>query len=667
MGALPAGRGFQRYHAHMRVLVVLLTLTCASSAQQGFDAQKLDRWRKQLEARGTKALLVQRAGRTVFEWYSPDHGPDKRHYSASLAKALVGGVSLMLAIQDGRIQPTDPASKYIPAWRNDPLKSRILIRHLATHTSGIEDAEQDNIPHMEIPGWKGRFWRREPDPFTPTVHEAPVLFEPGSRWAYSNPGMAALAYAVTASLRGAPQSDIRSLLKARVFDPLGIPEAEWSIGYGRAYEVDGLSLYGNWGGGAFTARAAAKAGAWMMERGAMAVRDQGLPISADAHAPASGLGWYTNARGAWPALPPDAFAGAGAGHQVLLAIPSLQLVVVRNGANLEPNLTDGRYWGAVYDHIFAPLMQTLADPPYPPSQVIQGVRFDPPAAIRRAADGSDNWPVTWGADGHIYTSYGDGWGFDPRVEKKLSQGWARIEGGPEEFRGINIRSESGERTGDGRAGAKASGLIMVDGVLYSWIRNTGNAQLAWSEDLGQTWHWGFRFTTSMGSPAFLNFGRNNEGARDGFVYAYSQDGPSAYTQDDGIVLARAPKSRLREQSAWEFWAGDGRWSANIADRVPVFRFEGHCERVDAVWHPGLRRYLLAVGYNHASGWGLFEAPEPWGPWSVAFHTHKWDLDETHGYRLPSKWIGADGRMHLIYSGRLREDAFCVRGLTLLLR
>ena len=53
-------------------------------------------------------------------------------------------------------------------------------------------------------------------------------------YAYSNPGMAALAYAVTASLNGAPQTDIRALLKARVLDPLGIPESKWSIGYGQA-------------------------------------------------------------------------------------------------------------------------------------------------------------------------------------------------------------------------------------------------------------------------------------------------------------------------------------------------------------------------------------------------------------------------------------------------
>ena len=46
-----------------------------------------------------------------------------------------------------------------------------------------------------------------------------MLFEPGTRAHYSNPGMAALAYAVTASLRGAPQTDIRTLLRERVMRP----------------------------------------------------------------------------------------------------------------------------------------------------------------------------------------------------------------------------------------------------------------------------------------------------------------------------------------------------------------------------------------------------------------------------------------------------------------
>ena len=159
--------------------------------------------------------------------------PSESKGTASLAKAIVGGTSLMVALQDRRLHADDPASKYIPAWRSDPQKSRITIRHLATHTSGIEDAEQDDIDHTSLPGWKGAFWKREPDPFSIAIHQAPVIFPPGSSYAYSNPGMADLAYAVTASLQDAPQTDIHALLKARLMDPLGIPESNWSIGYGR--------------------------------------------------------------------------------------------------------------------------------------------------------------------------------------------------------------------------------------------------------------------------------------------------------------------------------------------------------------------------------------------------------------------------------------------------
>ena len=54
-------------------------------------------------------------------------------------------------------------------------------------------------------------------------------------------------------------------------------------------------------------------------------------------------------------------------------------------------------------------------------------------------------------------------------------------------------------------------MLMVDGTLYMWVRNTGNATLAWSADHGQTWTWGFKFDTGFGCPTFLNFGRNYGG------------------------------------------------------------------------------------------------------------------------------------------------------------
>lgn len=180
----------------------------------GISHAALDAWRARLAALGTNALLVARDDKIIYEWYAEGHGPDRKQGTASLAKAIVGGSSLMLALQDRRMGIDDPASKYIPAWRDDPRKSRITIRQLATHTSGIQDAEQDDIDHMQLPGWKGAFWKRTPDPFSIAIQQAPAIFEPGSSFEYSNPGMAALAYAVTASLKGAPQTDIRQLLKS---------------------------------------------------------------------------------------------------------------------------------------------------------------------------------------------------------------------------------------------------------------------------------------------------------------------------------------------------------------------------------------------------------------------------------------------------------------------
>jgi len=102
------------------------------------------------------------------------------------------------------------------------------------------------------------------------------------------------------------------------------------------------------------------------------------------------------------------------------------------------------------------------------------------------------------------------------------------------------------------------------------------------------------------------------------------------------------------------------WTSDIERQGAVFRYLRHFQWVDAVYSPGLKRYLLAHGFNHQGGWGIFDAPEPWGPWTVAFHTLDWGLGGRHGFRLPAKWIRPDGReMYLIFSGLTPNDAFSV--------
>ena len=217
----------------------------------GLDPQRLNRLEAELIGRGTKTFLVARKGRIVRECYAEGFGPDVKHHTASLAKALVGGASLMFAMADGLIDPDDAASEYVPEWKGDPTREEITVRHLATHSSGIQDAEIYNRSHEDLPGWMGDFWRRGPNPFTISRDRAPTIFRPGSDCHYSNPGMAMLAYVVTASLRDSDHTDIRSLLRARLMVPIGVSGEAWSCGYGKTYAVNGLPLVANRGGGGY--------------------------------------------------------------------------------------------------------------------------------------------------------------------------------------------------------------------------------------------------------------------------------------------------------------------------------------------------------------------------------------------------------------------------------
>ena len=297
------------------------------------------------------------------------------------------------------------------------------------------------------------------------------------------------------------------------------------------------------------------------------------------------------------------------------------------------------------------------------------MKWDPAETIIRKAKGGDNWPLTWADDGQLYTAYGDGNGFEPGIPDKLSLGFARVEGGPSDFAGVNLRSPSGEQKGDGKAGKKASGLLMVDGVLYLWARNAGNAQLAWSSDHGRSWRWSdWTFATSFGCPTFLNFGRDYAGARYDYIFIYSNDNIDAYHPADRMVLGRVPKGRIKDRDAYEFFEGrDGRnrpvWTRDIARRGGVFTHRGECYRSGISYDAGLKRYLwcqiLPGGdARFRGGFGIYDAPEPWGPWTTAYFTEAWDVGPGETSSFPTKWMSTDGKtLYLVFSG---DDCFSVR-------
>ena len=402
------------------------------------------------------------------------------------------------------------------------------------------------------------------------------------------------------------------------------------------------------------------------------IRTATRPTDLPAPYPYYGFYWGSNAKGLLADVPRDLYWALGLGESILAVCPSLDIVAVRLGtgstrSQLPPFTNE---WDKKVEGFFRLVARAVSEP-YPPSPVIRGLTWAPASTIVRKAHDSDNWPMTWADDDNLYTAYGDGTGFAPKVPEKLSLGLARIEGGPGDFLGINIRSPTLERKGNGKNGLKASGLLMVDGTLYLWARNAGNAQLAWSSDHGTTWTWAdWKLSTSFGCPTFLNFGRDYAGARDHYVYIYSHDSDSAYRPADRVVLARVPKDRIRDRAAYAFFMGLGAdggpaWTADVNERGAVFSHPGKCYRTSVSYHAKLRRYLLCQAGTDGPvrvGFGIYDAPEPWGPWTTVYRSEAWDVSPGESCCIPTKWMDDETKsIHLVFSG---DDAFSVRRATL---
>ena len=314
-------------------------------------------------------------------------------------------------------------------------------------------------------------------------------------------------------------------------------------------------------------------------------------------------------------------------------------------------------------------------PPADPSPVIVNVQWADPATIRAIGKDSDSWVMTWADDDDLYIAYGDGFGFAPKLNAKVSMGFGKVSGSPTNFIGANIRSPD-EQYGDSKTGKKPASLLMVDGVLYLWVRNADNngkeCQLAWSTDHGVNWTWADWTFAEFGYCAFVNFGQNYADARDDYVYFVSHNYFHAYIYRDDFILTRVPKDQIRERSAYEFFVarnsdGGADWSANISERGVVFSHPGNARRSSITYDAGIGRYLWwqnlapsdsSVDIRYEGGFAIFDAPEPWGPWTTAYYTEQWDVGPGEIGAFPSKWMSTDGKT--IYLVSSTNDAFSVR-------
>jgi len=131
--------------------------------------------------------------------------PDTVYKIGSTSKQFIAA-GIMLLVQDGKISVDDKLSKHLEgtplAWQD------ITIRHLLTHTSGLE---------REGPAFDP--YKVQPDiDVVKSAYPVPLLFKPGERHEYSNLGY----FTLSEVIHRASGKSWEEFLNERIFVPLGM-------------------------------------------------------------------------------------------------------------------------------------------------------------------------------------------------------------------------------------------------------------------------------------------------------------------------------------------------------------------------------------------------------------------------------------------------------------
>ncbi len=184
--------------------------------------------------------------------------------------------------------------------------------------------------------------------------------------------------------------------------------------------------------------------------------------------------------------------------------------------------------------------------------------------------------------------------------------------------------------------------------------------------------------------AFVGFGPGYTGLPadlEGYVYALSND--INYATGDHIFLARVPRDRVLDRSAWEFWNGAGEgtfdqpqtWTKREDATRPILRDPGRIGHPTMSYVAATDRFLLTYSTDRTprrfntdpAEWRrtwlkqtellVLEAPHPWGPWRLVHHDPAWETPHTaYLPQVPTTWLDADGLGGwMVFSGDWNGD------------
>jgi CubicO group peptidase (beta-lactamase class C family) len=147
---------------------------------------------------------------------------------ASMTKALTS-TAIMMLVEEGKLGLDDEVSRYLPAFKNPQVISRldlaaatyetrpatrpITIRQLLTHTSGIGYSWSD--PGLAL---------IEKKTGKTSETDLPLVHEPGEKWTYG--ASTKVLGDLIEKLSGQP---LAAYLENRLFRPLGMPDTGWAV------------------------------------------------------------------------------------------------------------------------------------------------------------------------------------------------------------------------------------------------------------------------------------------------------------------------------------------------------------------------------------------------------------------------------------------------------
>jgi CubicO group peptidase (beta-lactamase class C family) len=138
--------------------------------------------------------------------------PDTLFWIASMTKPITGTAVLVLQ-DEGKLNVADPVAKYLPEFGNLRTPSgkpaNLTITQILTHTSGLGEAGGPALKDAKtladlVPLWLA----------------APMQYEPGAKWKYTQSGINAAARIVEV----VSGQTFDAFLQKRLFDPLGMKD-----------------------------------------------------------------------------------------------------------------------------------------------------------------------------------------------------------------------------------------------------------------------------------------------------------------------------------------------------------------------------------------------------------------------------------------------------------